>query len=81
MGDIPLNAVNDVGRDVAATLEMGSVDSSGTECRFADVKAIVSTPTPQGSRLVLPFTRAGGLFEWRVTPRNRQTVAPDAHST
>eukprot|EP00965_Chrysotila_dentata_P190633 6174016-Pleurochrysis_carterae.AAC.1 len=96
IGDFPLTALNDSGQDIAITvrdvrcapsfsdslLSVSALwESSGTECCFADVKAIISPPTPQGKRLVLPFKPAGGLYELRVTTRGRQTVEPDARST
>eukprot|EP00965_Chrysotila_dentata_P064604 2142010-Pleurochrysis_carterae.AAC.1 len=79
---MPVTAVNNAGEKVPITLRdvrcvpsfcnsLLSVnalwESSSTECRFADIKAILSPPTPKGDRLVLPFIRSGGLFEWRVT--------------
>eukprot|EP00965_Chrysotila_dentata_P121762 4025281-Pleurochrysis_carterae.AAC.1 len=74
---MPLTALDDSGRPVAVTLRdvrciptfsdaLLSVDalweSSRTECRFANIKVILSPPTPLDTRLVLPFWRAGGLY-------------------
>eukprot|EP00965_Chrysotila_dentata_P168903 5577326-Pleurochrysis_carterae.AAC.1 len=88
--------MNDAGQNVAITLRdvrcapsfrysLLSVsalwESSGTECRFANVKAILSPPTSQGKRIILTFTRTGGSYEWRVTTRNHHTIEPDARST
>eukprot|EP00965_Chrysotila_dentata_P138136 4569705-Pleurochrysis_carterae.AAC.1 len=39
----------------------------------------MSPPTPQGKRLVLPFKRSGGLYEWRVVTRNFHS--PSTQST
>eukprot|EP00965_Chrysotila_dentata_P179955 5941481-Pleurochrysis_carterae.AAC.1 len=71
-GDMPLSALDDSGRPAA---------SSGTECRFANIKAIRSPPTPLGTRLVLPFRRAGGLYEWRVVTRGRLPQTPASQCT
>eukprot|EP00965_Chrysotila_dentata_P167446 5529608-Pleurochrysis_carterae.AAC.1 len=81
---MPLTALDDTGRTLAVTLRDGRCvptfsdsllsvaalwEFSGTECRFAIIKAILSPPTPLGTRLVVPFRRTGGLYEWRVVTR------------
>eukprot|EP00965_Chrysotila_dentata_P051412 1704815-Pleurochrysis_carterae.AAC.1 len=88
---MPLSALDDKGVTVPVTLcdvrivpsfsdSLLSVnalwEASSTECRFADVKSILSPPTPQGGRLVLPFHRKGGLYVWRAATRIPQPSAP-----
>eukprot|EP00965_Chrysotila_dentata_P043060 1429854-Pleurochrysis_carterae.AAC.1 len=40
---------------------------NNTDCRFADVRALILAPDPTGNRTRLPIIRRGGLYEWHVT--------------
>eukprot|EP00965_Chrysotila_dentata_P161068 5318430-Pleurochrysis_carterae.AAC.1 len=40
--------------------------TAGTDCHFADVRALLLPPGADGHRTLLPFIRRGGLFEWHV---------------
>eukprot|EP00965_Chrysotila_dentata_P103030 3401107-Pleurochrysis_carterae.AAC.1 len=78
---MPITASDKAGNDVHLTLKnVGCVptfsdslisvnalwEASQSECRFAKDNSIFTSPTAEGARLVLPFRRTGGLFEWRV---------------
>eukprot|EP00965_Chrysotila_dentata_P155869 5150447-Pleurochrysis_carterae.AAC.1 len=88
---MPLSALDDKGVTVPVTLRDVRIvpsfsdsllsvnamwEASSTECRFADVRSILSPPMPKGGRLVLPFHRKGGLYLWRVATRVPQPSSP-----
>eukprot|EP00965_Chrysotila_dentata_P088453 2920823-Pleurochrysis_carterae.AAC.1 len=47
--------------------QLWSVD--GTDCHFANTRALELPPDATGNRTLLPFIRRGGLFEWHVARR------------
>eukprot|EP00965_Chrysotila_dentata_P069193 2286732-Pleurochrysis_carterae.AAC.1 len=74
IGDLPICAMDESGKLVHVTLRnvrcapsfndsLLSVnalwESSSTECRFADVKAIISPPTSGGDKACSPFQTLG----------------------